>query len=45
VLHSLLFTGCSSGIGEEAQVLRKTFVIALLITAVCAVMALIWAFS
>jgi len=31
-------------IGEEAQVLRKTFVIALVITAVCAVMALIWAF-
>ena len=31
-------------IGEEAQVLRTTFVIALVITAVCAVMALIWAF-
>ena len=31
-------------IGEEAQVLRVTFVISLVITAVCAVMALIWAF-
>ena len=31
-------------IGEEAQVIRTTFVIALIITAVCAVMALLWAF-
>lgn len=31
-------------IGEEAQVIRTTFVIALIITAVCAVMTLIWAF-
>ena len=31
-------------IGEEAGVLRVTFVISLVITAVCAVMALIWAF-
>ncbi len=31
-------------IGEEAQVIRTTFVISLAITAVCAVMALIWAF-
>jgi lactate permease len=31
-------------IGEEAQVIRTTFVIALTITGVCAVMALIWAF-
>jgi len=31
-------------IGEEAQVMRTTFVIALIITGVCAVMALIWAF-
>ncbi len=31
-------------IGEEAQVIRTTFVISLVITAVCAVMALIWAF-
>ncbi len=32
-------------IGEEAHVIRSTFVIALVITAVCALMALIWAFS
>ena len=31
-------------IGEEGQVLRVTFVISLAITAVAAVMALIWAF-
>lgn len=31
-------------IGEEASVLRVTFVISLVITAVCAVMALAWAF-
>ena len=31
-------------IGEEGQVLRTTFVISLLITAVCAVMCLVWAF-
>jgi lactate permease len=31
-------------IGEEAHVIRTTFVIALVITAVCAVMALWWAF-
>jgi lactate permease len=31
-------------IGEEAKVLRATFPIALAITAVCAIMALIWAF-
>jgi len=31
-------------IGEESQVIRTTFVISLAITAVCAVMALIWAF-
>ena len=31
-------------IGEEAQVMRSTFVVALTITAVCAVMTLIWAF-
>lgn len=31
-------------IGEEAQVLRATFVISLVITAVCAVMTLLWAF-
>jgi len=31
-------------IGEEGQVLRVTFVVSLLITAVCAVLALIWAF-
>lgn len=31
-------------IGEEGQVIRTTFVISLLITAVCAVMTLIWAF-
>jgi lactate permease len=30
-------------IGEEAQVLRTTFVIALVITAICAVMTLLWA--
>jgi lactate permease len=30
-------------IGEEAQVIRTTFVIALVITAVCAIMALVWA--
>ena len=31
-------------IGEEAQVIRVTFVISLAITAVCAVMTLLWAF-
>ncbi len=31
-------------IGEEAQVMRRTFVVALLITAVCAAMALLWAY-
>ncbi len=31
-------------IGEESQVIRTTFVISLVITAVCAVMALLWAF-
>jgi lactate permease len=31
-------------IGEEAQVIRSTFGIALVITAVCAVMTLLWAF-
>jgi lactate permease len=31
-------------IGEESQVIRKTIVIALVITAVCAVMALWWAY-
>jgi len=31
-------------IGEEAQVIRTTFVISLIITAVCAVMTLLWAF-
>ena len=31
-------------IGEEASVLRVTFVISLVITAVAAIMALIWAF-
>jgi lactate permease len=31
-------------IGEEASVLRVTFVISLVITAVCAVMTMIWAF-
>lgn len=31
-------------IGEEAQVIRTTFVISLVITAICAVMALLWAF-
>jgi lactate permease len=31
-------------IGEEARVIRTTFVIALVITAVCAVMVLLWAF-
>jgi lactate permease len=31
-------------IGEEAGVLRVTFVISLVITAVCAVMTMIWAF-
>jgi lactate permease len=31
-------------IGDEAQVIRTTFVIALAITAVCAVMAMVWAF-
>jgi len=30
-------------IGEEAQVLRTTFVVSLVITAVCAVMTLLWA--
>lgn len=32
-------------IGEESQVLRVTFVISLIITAVCALMSLIWAFK
>jgi lactate permease len=31
-------------IGEEARVIRTTFVISLVITAVCAVMTLLWAF-
>jgi lactate permease len=31
-------------IGEEAKVLRTTFVIALIITGVCALMSLLWAF-
>lgn len=31
-------------IGEEAQVIRTTFVVALAITAVCALMTLLWAF-
>lgn len=31
-------------IGEEAKVIRTTFVIALVITAICALMALLWAF-
>ena len=31
-------------IGEEAQVIRSTFVIALVITAICALMTLLWAF-
>ena len=31
-------------IGEEAQVVRTTFVISLAITAVCAAMTLVWAF-
>ena len=31
-------------IGEEANVIRTTFVISLVITAICAVMALLWAF-
>ncbi len=31
-------------IGEEAQVIRTTFVISMIITAVCAVMTLIWAY-
>jgi len=31
-------------IGEEAQVIRTTFVISLIITGICAVMTLIWAF-
>jgi lactate permease len=31
-------------IGEESQVLRITVVVCLVITAVCAVMALVWAF-
>jgi lactate permease len=30
-------------IGEESHVLRKTFVVALVITAVCAVMTILWA--
>jgi lactate permease len=32
-------------IGEEAQVIRKTFVVALVITAVCAAMTILWAFA
>ena len=31
-------------IGDEAAVLRVTFVVSLVITAVCAVMAMVWAF-
>ena len=31
-------------IGEEGRVLRTTFVISLLITAVCAAMSFLWAF-
>jgi lactate permease len=31
-------------IGEEAQVIRTTFIISLIITGVCAVMTLLWAF-
>ncbi len=31
-------------IGEEAQVIRITFIISLIITGVCAVMTLLWAF-
>ncbi len=31
-------------IGEEAQVIRTTFVVSLVITAVCGVMTLVWAF-
>jgi lactate permease len=31
-------------IGEESQVFRSTFVVALVITAVCALMALVWAY-
>jgi len=31
-------------IGEESQVLRTTFVVALVITAICAVMTLVWAY-
>jgi len=31
-------------IGEEASVIRKTFVVALIITAICAVMTLLWAY-
>jgi len=31
-------------IGQEAQVIRTTFVISLIITAVCALMSLLWAF-
>ena len=31
-------------IGEEARVIRSTFVIALVITAICALMTLLWAF-
>jgi lactate permease len=31
-------------VGQESQVLRTTFVIALIITAVCALMTLLWAF-
>ena len=30
-------------IGEEAQVMRSTFVVALAITAVCAILTLLWA--
>ncbi|MBN1484354.1 MAG: L-lactate permease [Chloroflexia bacterium] len=35
---------CIDCIGQESQVIRTTFVISLLITAVCALMALLWAF-
>jgi hypothetical protein len=31
-------------IGEEAQVLRTTFVVSLVITCVCGLMTLVWAF-
>jgi len=34
----------STALGEEAGVLRVTFVISVVITAVCAILALIWAY-